>query len=301
MARRHYPLAGRSVLITGAARGIGAETARQAARRGAKVSLVGLEPEELERTAAECGSDAAWFEVDVRDDDSLERAVDETVERFGGIDVVMANAGIAAANLVRESSEEALELVIDINLKGAVRTLRRCLPHVIERRGYLLAVASLAAIGNPPALSAYAASKSGLEAFANSLRIEVKHLGVDVGVAYFSFIDTEMVRGGDERPEFGTLRGNLRGPLGKTYPLSVAGSAVVRGIEGRARWVTVPNWLRGPLVLRQLMQFGTEAAIVPRMKEFERAAAEERARAGIDPDAPVGAGGEAAIRASTRG
>src|SRR5436305_13035460 len=109
-----------------------------------------------------------------------------------------------------------------------------------------------------------------------------------------------MVRGGDERPEFSTLRGNLRGPLGKTYPLSAAGSAVLRGMESRARWVTVPSWLRGPLVLRQLMQFGTEAAIVPRMEEFERAAAEERARAGIDPDAPVGAGGEAATRAAAR-
>src|SRR5919201_4585050 len=141
MARRHYPLAGKSVLITGAARGIGAETARQAAKRGAKVSLVGLEPDELERTAAECGSNALWFEVDVRDGESLQQAVGETVDRFGGIDIAMANAGVAAANLVRESREEALELIIDINLTGAVRTIRTCLPHVIERRGYLLAVA----------------------------------------------------------------------------------------------------------------------------------------------------------------
>jgi len=300
MAGQRYPLAGRSVLITGAARGIGAESARQIASHGARVSLLGLEPEELQQTAAECGPNAIWFEVDVRDADSLRQAVDATADRFGGIDVAIANAGVAAANLVRDSSEEALELVLEINLLGAVRTLRACLPHVLESRGYLLAVASMAAIGNAPALAAYSGSKAGLEAFANSLRVEVRHLGVDVGVAYFSWIDTEMVRGGDERREFETLRGQMRGPLSRTYPVSTAGRAVVRGIERRSRWVAVPNWLRGPLVLRQLMQLGMETAVGGRMEEFERAAAEERARFGADLDAPVGAGGEAAMRAAAR-
>lgn len=300
MAGQHYPLAGKSVLITGAARGIGAESAKRIAARGGRVALLGLEPEELERTAAECGPDAIWFELDVRDADALEGAVDQVVERFGGIDVAMANAGVAAANLVRESSQEALELVLDINLVSAIRTLRLCLPHVIERRGYLLPVASMAALGNAPTLSAYSASKAGLEAFANSLRMEVRHLGVDVGVAYFSWIDTEMVRGGDQRKEFETLRFNMRGPLAKTYPVSTAGKAVVRGIERRARWVTVPNWLRGPLMLRQLMQFGAEAAVQGRMEEFERAVAEERARPEVDLDAPVGAGGEAVVRAAAK-
>ena len=300
MAGQRYPVAGKSVLITGAARGIGAEAAKQIAARGGRVALVGLEPEELERTAAECGSDALWFEVDVRHQDELERAIEETTERFGGIDVVVANAGVGAGSLVRHSGEDALEFVMDINLFGAVRTLRLSLPHVLERRGYMLAVASMAAIGQPPGMAAYSASKAGLEAFANSLRIEMRPHGVDVGVAYFSWIDTEMVRGGDRRREFATLRGEMRGPLAKTYPASVAGKAVVRGIERRARWVTVPNWLRVPLVLRQLMQFGAEAAIASRMEEFERASIEEMKRLEVDPAAPVGAGGEAAMRAAAR-
>ena len=94
--------------------------------------------------------------------------------------------------------------------------------------------------------------------------------------------------------------GQMRGPLSRTYPVSTAGKAVVRGIERRSRWVAVPNWLRGPLVLRQLMQLGMETAVGGRMEEFERAAAEERARLGADLDAPVGAGGEAAMRAAAR-
>src|ERR671933_512224 len=98
MAR--YSLQGKTVLVTGAARGIGAETARQAANRGARVACVGLEPEELERVAHACGRGALWFEADVTDLHSLEHAVAATVEETGGIDVVVANAGIGAGGSV---------------------------------------------------------------------------------------------------------------------------------------------------------------------------------------------------------
>ena len=129
---------GKTVFITGAARGLGAETARRVAARGANVALVGLEPEELERVAAQCGANAAWFECDVTDTEALERAVEGTVDRFGGIDVVMANAGIAPVGMMRSTDPEAFERTIEINLLGVWRTVRACLPHVIERRGYVL-------------------------------------------------------------------------------------------------------------------------------------------------------------------
>ena len=79
-----YSISGKTVFITGGARGIGAETARRLAAKGARVALAGLEPEELEKVAAQCGPDAIWFETDVTDWDALERAVSGTVERFGG-------------------------------------------------------------------------------------------------------------------------------------------------------------------------------------------------------------------------
>jgi NAD(P)-dependent dehydrogenase (short-subunit alcohol dehydrogenase family) len=289
-------LSGRTVLITGAARGIGAECARRLAARGARVSLVGLEPEELERVAAQCGPDAAWFEADVTDWDSLQEAVDGTVERFGGIDVVMANAGVGAGAPVRLVDPASWERTVDINLLGVWRTVRAALPHVIERKGYVLVVASVAAIAHTPGMSAYSASKAGAEAFADALRGEVKHLGVDVGVGYFHWIDTDMVRGADAHPALGQARQNS-GPLSKTFPVAAVGDAVVEGIEKRRRWVVVPRLLRGVLPLRGLVQFlvdlGARREMPDADKRFEQDVAERGATAA---SAPTGAGGEAASR-----
>ena len=299
MATPGWSLEGRTVLITGAARGIGADSARRLAARGANVSLVGLEPEELERVAEQCGPNAAWCEADVVDVDALERAVAGTLERFGRIDVVMANAGIAPAGMVRLLDPDVFERTIETNLLGVWRTVRACLPHVIERRGYVLVIASMAAAVHAPAMAAYSASKAGAEAFGDSLRAELAHLGVDVGVGYFSWIATDMVAGADAHPAFGFARGRLRGPTAKTYPVSAAGEAVVRGIERRDRTVVVPGWARVMLALR-----GVLAPLAAR--QFRRNAEEMDARFEADvaargmeeASAPVGAGGEAARRAS---
>jgi NAD(P)-dependent dehydrogenase (short-subunit alcohol dehydrogenase family) len=242
-----YEVRGRTVLITGAARGIGAEAARQLRARGARVSLVGLEPERLEALAAELGPDAAWFEADVRDREALERAVAGTVERFGGIDVAIANAGIRNPMATVAAVEpEAFERVIEVNLLGVFRTVRAVLPPLLESRGYLLCVASLAAAAHAPLMAPYAAAKAGVEAFANSLRLEVADKGVDVGVAYFSFLDTDMVREGVEVAR--RQSGDAPRQMAKPIALPKAVRAVVRGIERRAQRVVVPR-LAYPIVL----------------------------------------------------
>jgi NAD(P)-dependent dehydrogenase (short-subunit alcohol dehydrogenase family) len=295
-----WSVKGKTVFITGAARGIGAESARRLAARGANVALVGLEPDELARVAAQCGSNAAWFECDVTDWDALERAVEGTVERFGGIDVVMANAGISAVGMTRSIDPKAFERTVEINLMGVWRTVRACLPHVIERQGYVLVIASLAAALHSPGMASYAASKAGAEAFANSLRAEVKRLGVDVGVGYFGFIDTDLVRGGDAHPAIGHLRQETPGPIKKTYPVSAVGQAVAEGIEGRRRWVVVPGWIRSLLVLRTALAPVLEKLSFDRAMEADRALQEDIERRGAeDSSAPVGAGGEAARERET--
>ena len=284
---------GTRVLLTGAARGIGAEAAVQLAARGARPVLLGLEPEELARVAARCG-DAPWFECDVTDPARLEAAVQSAVERLGGLDAVVANAGIAPMGMVRSIDPAAFERTLEVNLLGTWRTVRACLPHVIASRGYVLVIASLAAVAHAPGMAAYTASKAGVEAFGDCLRLEVRHLGVDVGVAYFSWIGTEMVAGADRHPVGAAMRGRLRGPLGRTHPVSAAGEAIARGIEGRSRYVTVPGWIRGAMLMRGVLTPLAERFAARDAAEADRLFDEDISRRGrTDASAPVGAGGAA--------
>jgi NAD(P)-dependent dehydrogenase (short-subunit alcohol dehydrogenase family) len=302
MASPTYSLQGKTVLITGAARGIGADAARRIAARGARVSLVGLEPDELRGVARDCGSGALCFDADVTDAAALESAVDGTVEKTGGIDVVIANAGIAAGGPMRYMEEESFRSVIEVNLIGVWRTLRLTLPHVIERRGYLLPVASMAAIlPQFPGFVPYSTSKAGVEAMAKCVRVEVAHLGVDVGIAYFGWIDTDMVRGGEEHPAFSFMRSKLSGPLGKTLPVSKAGEAIVRGIEKRAKVVAEPPFVRVADKLRGLVPNIVDREIERHVPEVMAHFEAERQRTGDPMAKPVGAGGRAAMAARSAG
>jgi NAD(P)-dependent dehydrogenase (short-subunit alcohol dehydrogenase family) len=246
-----YPVAGKVVLITGAARGIGAGTARELAARGARVALVGLEPDLLASLAEELGaggSDVAWFEADVTDRDALDRAVAATVERFGGIDVVIANAGVAPVGTVTTLPIGAWEKTIEVNLLGVYHTIHAALPHVIERKGYILPIASLAAALHAPMMSCYAASKAAVEALANCLRVELAPKGVAVGCAYFSFIDTDMVREAQSHPA--TRAGNM---IGGVAPLPDAVNALAEAIEHRARRAYAPRWVGAVLWARGVL------------------------------------------------
>jgi NAD(P)-dependent dehydrogenase (short-subunit alcohol dehydrogenase family) len=302
VAGQNYSLEGKTVLITGAARGIGADAARRVAGRGARVSLVGLEPDELERVARDCGSGALWYEADVTDRASLEAAVNGTVRQTGGIDVVVANAGIAAGGPMRYMEEDSFRSVIEVNVIGAWRTLRLTLPHVLERRGYMLTVASMAAIlPQFPGFAPYSTSKAGIEALSKCLRVEIAHLGVDVGIAYFGWIDTDMVRGGEEHPAFALMRSRLKGPLGKTLPVSKAGEAIVNGIEKRAKIVAAPPFVRVVDKLRGLIPGAVDREIEKHVPEVMAQFEAERQRTGEPMSKPVGAGGRAAMAAGSAG
>jgi NAD(P)-dependent dehydrogenase (short-subunit alcohol dehydrogenase family) len=283
------------ILITGAARGIGAETAKRLAARGHELALLGLEPELLEQVAAATG--AAFYEVDVCDRDALDAVIAEAVERLGGLDVAMANAGIASGGTVLAMDPDMWEKIVAVNLVGVYRTIRGALPHLIASRGYALPVASMAAIGHAPLMSAYCASKAGVEAFADSLRVEVQHRGVDVGCAYFSWIDTEMVRGADRISAFEKMRSTLKPPFSKTYPVSVAADAVVRGIERRSKRVCGPGWIKAVQPWRGMLEPTMRSQGAKAMPEIERLYEAEVAERGArEMSSPVGAGGAAAVR-----
>src|SRR3954467_12838273 len=202
--------------VTGAARGIGLETARLLAPTH-QVALLDLDEAGAERGAAQIGRDAVWAGCDITDADAVRVAIADVAERCGGIDVAIANAGVATAGALRHLDPDVLAAQLNVNLVGSWRFIHACLPHVIARRGYVLGVSSASALVAPPGLGAYAASKAGLEHLLDVLRVEVAHLGVDVGVAYFSWIDTDMVRGAaDRHPSFARLRDDIRGPAART-------------------------------------------------------------------------------------
>jgi NAD(P)-dependent dehydrogenase (short-subunit alcohol dehydrogenase family) len=271
-----YDVTGKTVLITGAARGIGAQTARVLAGRGARLALAGLEPANLATVADELGPGHAWWELDVTDQAATDKVVAEVADRFGGIDVVMTNAGIASYGTVRQIDPAAFQRVIDINLTGMFRTAHAALPHVIERHGYVLVVASLAAFTPLAGMAAYDASKSGAEAFALAMRQELLHLGVDVGVCHPSWVDTDLVRDAEaDLPSFRETRRRLPWPANTTTSVEECAVMIADGIAKRSRRIYVPKSVVAAMLSRPLTGSGIAervlrrslARMVPRMEQ----------------------------------
>lgn len=212
-------LEGQVAVVTGAARGVGELLARKLSARGAKVALVGLEPEALKEVSERLHTESDHWHADVTDHEAMARVAQEVKQRFGKVDIVVANAGVAAGGPFVDSDPDAWRRVIEVNLIGGAVTARAFLPVLMESRGYFLQIASLAAITPAPMMTAYCASKSGVEAFAHCLRAEVGYKGVKVGVGYLSWTDTDMVRGADQDEVMRELRQRLPWPSNRTYPL----------------------------------------------------------------------------------
>ncbi|UQI43277.1 SDR family oxidoreductase [Streptomyces sp. HU2014] len=290
--RGRIALEGQVAVVTGAARGVGEQLARKLSARGAKVALVGLEPEELRRVAHSLHEDAAHWHADVTDHEAMAEVAAEVKARFGKVDIVVANAGVASGGPFADSDPETWRRVIEVNLIGSAVTGRAFLPVLSESRGYLLQIASLAALAPAPMMTAYCASKSGVEAYAHCLRAEVGHKGVRVGVGYLTWTDTDMVRGADENEVMRELRQRLPWPLNRTYPLGPAVDRLVTGIERRSAHVYGQGWLRGMQPVRGLLPGPLALGARREMRRFGPLL--EGARAGL-----VGAGGAADEKART--
>ncbi|MCM1945288.1 SDR family oxidoreductase [Streptomyces sp. G2] len=262
-------LEGQVAVVTGGARGVGELLARKLSARGAKIALVGLEPELLKEVAGRLHTEADWWEADVTDHEAMARVAAEVKERFGKVDIVVANAGVAAGGPFVDSDPVAWRRVIEVNLIGGAVTGRAFLSVLMESRGYFLQIASLAAITPAPMMTAYCASKSGVEAFAHSLRAEVAYKGVKVGVGYLSWTDTDMVRGADQDDVMKELRQRLPWPSNRTYPLGPAVDRIVAGIERRSAHVYAQWWLRGMQSVRGYLPSVIATVGQREMRRFE--------------------------------
>ncbi len=259
------------VLITGGARGVGAEVARRLHAKGAELVLTDVDEAALNDIGTELGADRVLtVHADVRELDAMHSAVSQATERFGGIDVVMANAGISTYGSVLKVDPDAFRTLVDVNIVGVFNTVRAALPTVIERRGYVLVVSSAAAFGASAGLAPYDTAKAGVEHFASALRQEVAHHGVDVGSAHMLWIDTPLVQEAkSDLPSFRKMLDAMPGPLGRTTSVEACGKAFVKGIEERKRYVYCPGyvaWLRWlkPLLTTRLV----EAALMKPVPEL---------------------------------
>lgn len=283
-------IAGKTVMITGGAGGIGVEVAHRLHAKGANLVLTDLDETKLAAVADDLGWDRVLVAVaDVCDLAALEGAVAQAVGRFGGIDVVLANAGLLTFGSVLQVDPAAFKKLIDVNVLGVFHTVRAALPSVIERKGYVLIVSSLAAYAAAPGVTAYNASKAAVEHFANALRLEVAHRGVDVGSAHMSWIDTSMVN--DQKANlsaFSEMLTRLPPPLRTVTSVEACGKAFVKGIDKRRRrincpgWVGVTRWLKPVLStsLGELPMRGMIPEILPRM-DAEVAALQRAARGDV--------------------
>jgi NAD(P)-dependent dehydrogenase (short-subunit alcohol dehydrogenase family) len=293
-------LRGKVAVVTGAARGIGAALALELARRGAQVALVGLEPAELTATADRCArlSHARAYVADVTDRARMAAVAAEVVAHFGAVDIVVANAGIAIGGPFADADPAEFDRVIEVNLLGSAGTARAFLPALAAAHGYLLQIASLAAMAPAPLMAAYCASKSGVEALANVLRADVAHRGVAVGVAYLSWVDTDMVRGADADEALAELRHRLPWPASRTISVNDAVDRLVVGISRRSPRIYAPGWVRAV----QWLPRGLLPAVVAQRGATEVGRLSGRLDATADarrlPVGPGGRAGSAAARSS---
>ncbi|MGC5038674.1 SDR family oxidoreductase [Streptomyces sp. DT190] len=238
------PLAGRVAVVTGAARGVGAALARRLSDDGMLVALIGREEATLRQAADALPGPTLCVETDVTDRDALDHAAREIGERLGRASVVVANAGIATGGPFVHTPADLWQRVIDVNLTGSANTARAFLPHLMETRGYFLQIASTAAFGSSPLMSAYCASKAGVESFALALRGEVEPDGVGVGIAYLHWTGTDMITGIDDHPVLQALRRNQPRFARKVHSTSEVSEWLTSGITRRARHIYAPPWLR---------------------------------------------------------
>ena len=240
----------RACLITGAAQGIGAATAEALARRGARLVLADVQADRVREVAERLPTEAIGIEMDVRDQDAVDAGVATAAEHFGGLDVLVNNAGVGLARSVPDLDDELWQLTIDVNLTGPYRLVKAALPELRRSRGHIATVASMAARQWVPRLAHYSATKAGVAAFSETLRIELADDGIGITTVYFGTIDTPMVQRGVTSPDITPqMRRNLEvgrklgfAPL---VPVERAGEAIARGIEEGRRAVFVPrrSWL----------------------------------------------------------
>ena len=219
MTRPSYDLGGKVVLITGGTGGIGSATARELLRRGAKVAIVDVNLDTPQIAARMSSHSAMGAVADVRVRTTLDLAVADVVDRFGRIDVAIANAGILSrAATLRTTPTSSIESLFAVNVTGVINTVQAAMDQVIAHRGQFVLISSVFAFLNGMGTIPYAMSKAAVEQLGRGLRVELATHGVSTTIAYFSLIETNMIRQGvDDDPIVDELLATLPRPCSNAF------------------------------------------------------------------------------------
>jgi NADP-dependent 3-hydroxy acid dehydrogenase YdfG len=224
-------------LVTGASLGIGRATATALAARGATVGLVSRGAEGLEALAAELGDRGIAVPADVSDREQIETATASFVERAGGLDLLVANAGVARYAPFFEQDPEDADLMVRTNVTGTINTVRAGLGPMLDRgRGHVVVVSSGAALRAFPWAAVYGATKAANKAFAEALRHELSGTGVSLSTIFPGEVATELHAEAEQLPDW-------RDSEGAIPPEEVA-SALLTAVEEDRREVHVPRQVR---------------------------------------------------------
>jgi NAD(P)-dependent dehydrogenase (short-subunit alcohol dehydrogenase family) len=255
MTRLSYDIRGKVVLITGGTGGIGSATARELIGRGAKVALVDVDPQ-TPQIAAHMSSHSAFGSIaDVCNRDGIDLAVAEVVDRFGRVDIAIANAGILSrAATLRTTPKSSIDSLLAINVTGVVNTIQAAMDQVIAHRGQFVLISSVFAFLNGMGTIPYAMSKAAVEQLGRGLRVELAAHGVSTTIAYFSLIETNMIRQGvDADPAVDDLLATLPRPLLKRLQPDHAATALADGLAHRSPRVVEPSRWKPLSALRGLL------------------------------------------------
>jgi 3-oxoacyl-[acyl-carrier protein] reductase len=186
-------LTGRTAIVTGSTRGIGRAIAEALVKAGAKVAVCGREQAKAEAVAKELGGEAMGVALDVGSAESIEAAVAAVTKAWGGVDVLVNNAGITKDNLLLRLDDEQWDAVLDANLKGAFRTVKACLKGMMKKRhGRIVNITSVVGLMGNKGQANYAASKAGLVGFTKSVAKEYASRGITANCVAPGYIETDM-------------------------------------------------------------------------------------------------------------